>query len=185
MDPADVGKSSSIVLELLQSRNIADLNLLQSQHVIRHWANHTIIWQYLKRTVLQAYKKREDYQADTEKKIEQLYLNDDLLFAIFSGTTQSVWLRAKVDVFRKCREDDMMLYYILRGNVIGVDNQDRSVVLDRYKAQEFFEITEEINSRRRFVASAAVEAAKQGRPSPTDALAEDGAEPQVEPAVTK
>ena len=134
--------------------------------------------------VLQAYKKREDYQADTEKKIEQLYLNEDLLFAMFSGTTQSVWLRAKVDVFRKCHEDDKMLYYILRGTVTGVDNHDRSAILDRYKEQEFFEITEEINSRRRFVASVAVEAAKPGRPSP-DAVAEDRAEPQVEPAVTK
>ena len=104
-----------------------------------------------------------------EKQIEPLHLNEDLLLAMFSGTTQSVWLRPKVDVFRACHEDDTTLYYIFKGNVVGVDNKDRSLVLDRYKEQEFFEINEEINTRRKYIASVAVDGAKHNRQAPTTA----------------
>ena len=106
--------------------------------------------------VIDVHKKSKDYQSETEKNLKQLYLNEDLLTAMFVGCDQCAFIKNKVDVFRKCSEIDSILYYIFRGNVQSVDISDRTMVYNKYKEQEFFEINEEVNYIKKFIISSSL-----------------------------
>jgi len=133
LDPSKIGVYSHIVEDILQKHDIHNLSLQQSQHIIRHFTVHTIIFQHLKMVAIETYKNRQDHKPDVKQAIDQLNLNEDLIVAMFGGTRRAISLKNKIEGYRKGHEEDMILYYILKGCVDSVDVNDRKQVLDRYK----------------------------------------------------
>ena len=82
---------------------------------------------------IETYKNRQDHKPDVKQAIDQLNLNEDLIVAMFGGTRRAISLKNKIEGYRKGHEEDMILYYILKGCVDSVDVNDRKQVLDRYK----------------------------------------------------
>lgn len=57
-------------------------------------------------SVIDVIKKYKDHGADVEDNLNQLYLNEELLVAMFSGTSQCAFIKSKIDVFHKCHQID-------------------------------------------------------------------------------